>query len=319
MQSGSGSYFQYLAPPAALNDFGAAVPAMALVEVLTSQRRELTVRTGSPGEIVEHRMRVIEVLKDDQGDLARSPTIQVSQADDVKEFPAFVAGQRLILMLKAWPEAGTYGVLFGAQGTMAIDGERVAIPSGISRIKEFSGQSSMPLTAVLDVLRMFNATAIIVDYFKAPQTLEEFRRFWQSSEAVAFGEVVQSEQRLLSTDTPIMVHQLRVIEVIKDDGAIGRQDTFAFAQYGGRVFANGRLHIGDQSGFPVLRQRQRVVLFLSRWPAANAYSSAPFGVFAVQDDAVAVKPFLAGFMSPLAERTSIPLDEFLTILRTLKK
>jgi hypothetical protein len=65
VQSGNGSYFQFLAPPPTLNDLAGAVPAMALVEVLTSQRRELTVRAGSPSEIVEHQMRVIEVLKDE--------------------------------------------------------------------------------------------------------------------------------------------------------------------------------------------------------------------------------------------------------------
>jgi hypothetical protein len=316
VRTGSGSEFQYLAPPPTLADLARSVPAMVLGEIVTSQARVLANRPESGLSIVTHEVRIVELLKDDTGELETVTTFRVSQTSGTPQFPVFSTGQRLILFLDKWPAADSYGVMFGANGTLPIDGNVVEIPPGIGRISDFGGKRTLPLGTVLDVLRIFHSVQLFVNHRAPPPTLAEL---WIRADSVALGEVVSSEQRLLPNDTPIVVHQLRAIEILKEDGSATRRDTFAFAQYGGRVFANGRLHISDQTDFPVLGHGQRAVLFLTPWPAAGAFGSGPYYVFLVRGDAVAVPQYVADHVAPFSGRRSLPLEEFLTMLRAFRK
>jgi hypothetical protein len=293
VRTGSGSEFQYLAPPPTLADLARSVPAMVLGEIVTSQARVLANSPESGLSIVTHEVRIVELLKDDTGELETVTTFRVSQTSGTPQFPVFSTGQRLILFLDKWPAADSYGVMFGANGTLPIDGNVVEIPPGIGRISDFGGKRTLPLGTVLDVLRIFHSVQLFVNHRAPPPTLAEL---WIRADSVALGEVVSSEQRLLPNDTPIVVHQLRAIEILKEDGSATRRDTFAFAQHG-----------------------QRAVLFLTPWPAAGAFGSGPYYVFLVRGDAVAVPQYVADHVAPFSGRRSLPLEEFLTMLRAFRK
>ena len=160
---------------------------------------------------------------------------------------------------------------------------------------------------------------IFVDYAAPPPTYESL---WDKAPVVVRVQIIKSSVVAAgrNKDFPFVEHAARVLEVLKDDGTLGKTPTIFVLQPGGTITApDGQEVTGHTSGVPLMRESQELVLYLEYLPGPRRFvpSYGPAGVFPIDGDDIEI-PSSVRHYPEFQQRARVPKDEVFNGLRQLK-
>ncbi len=151
--------------PESLEQLFALSPLVVRARIENSRVREAVPGAKRPSVVTDHRVTVLEVLKDDEKRLGERRQIQVLQhagtlnvggtviVADPGSMPVFVSGQELVLFLRELDKLGGYEIVSGPSGAYVTDDETVRLPRAASRFREFSDRREVTKTEFLSTVR----------------------------------------------------------------------------------------------------------------------------------------------------------------------
>lgn len=159
---------------------------------------------------------------------------------------------------------------------------------------------------------------VVTDYMPPPAS---FDKYWGAVNAVVRGTLETRSVRAIDRARPTVDthHVLRVLEVLKDDGAIGSRTTINISDAGGSTRLRDREIKAEPGPVTRLPLKQEVIVFLQRARSADLFVVAfgPAGLFIVADGDVSV-PHGVRHYKEFYNKSRMSTAELRTLIRSIE-